>query len=118
MPRTKIVCTLGPACDAPDVLRDMVRAGMDVARINFSHGDYASHARRIADVRHIAQEEGHTLAVLCDLQGPKLRVGNIAGGSVELPPGGTVTLTTRGVPGDPREVNLPHPDLVADARSS
>ena len=100
MPRTKIVCTLGPACDAPGVLRDMVRAGMDVARINFSHGDYASHARRIADVRRIAQEEGRTLAILCDLQGPKLRVGEIAGGAVELPPGSRVTLTTRAVPGD------------------
>jgi pyruvate kinase len=116
MSRTKIVCTLGPACDAPDVLRDMLRAGMDVARINFSHGDHASHARLIADVRRIAQEEGRTLAVLCDLQGPKLRVGNIAGGSVELPPGNTLTLTTRSVPGDSREVNLPHPDLVADVQ--
>ncbi len=116
MSRTKIVCTLGPACDAPDVLRDMVRAGMDVARINFSHGDYDSHARRIADVRRIAQEEGRTLAILCDLQGPKLRVGNIASGAAELPPGGTVTLTTRNVPGNSQQVNLPHPDLVADVQ--
>jgi pyruvate kinase len=116
MPRTKIVCTLGPACDAPGVLRDMVRAGMDVARINFSHGDYASHARRIADLRRIAQEEGATLAVLCDLQGPKLRVGNLAAGSVVLTPNGQVTLTTRPVPGDAHEVNLPHPDLVADVQ--
>lgn len=116
MPRTKIVCTLGPACDAPGVLRDMVRAGMDVARINFSHGDPPSHARRIADVRRIAQEEGRTVAVLCDLQGPKLRVGDIAGGAVELRPGSAVTLTTRAVPGDSHQVNLPHPALVAEVQ--
>jgi pyruvate kinase len=116
MPRTKIVCTLGPACDAPGVLRDMLRAGMDVARINFSHGDHASHARRIADVRRMAQEEGRTLAILCDLQGPKLRVGEIAGGAVELAHGGRVTLTTRAAPGDAGQVNLPHPDLVADVQ--
>jgi len=84
-----------------------------VARINFSHGDHTSHARRIADVRRIAQEEGRTVAILCDLQGPKLRVGDIAGGAAELQPGGTVTLTTRAVPGDSHQVNLPHPDLVA-----
>jgi pyruvate kinase len=116
MPRTKIVCTLGPACDAPGVLRDMVRAGMDVARINFSHGDYESHARHIAAVRRMAQEEGRTLAILCDLQGPKLRVGEIAGGETELLPGSTVTLTTRAVPGDSRQVSLPHPDLVAEVQ--
>jgi pyruvate kinase len=89
---------------------------MDVARINFSHGDYAAHARRIADARRVAQEEGRTLAVLCDLQGPKLRVGEIAGGSVEWPQGSCVTLTTRAVPGDASEVRLPHPDLVADVQ--
>lgn len=116
MSRTKIVCTLGPACDAPGVLRQMVLAGMDVARVNFSHGDHASHARRLADVRRVAQEEGRTVAILCDLQGPKLRVGEIAGGVVELPPDGAVTLTTRSVPGDSHEVNLPHPDLVADVQ--
>ena len=116
MPRTKIVCTLGPACDAPGILRAMIRAGMDVARINFSHGDYAAHARRIADARRTAREEGRTLAVLCDLQGPKLRVGEISGGSVEWPQGSCVTLTTRAVPGDASGVHLPHPDLVADVQ--
>ena len=116
MPRTKIVCTLGPACDAPGVLRDMVLAGMDVARINFSHGDYAAHARRMADARRVAREEGCTLAILCDLQGPKLRVGEISGGSVEWLRGNRVTLTTRAAPGNASEVHLPHPDLVADVQ--
>jgi len=94
----------------------MMQAGMDVARINFSHGDHATHAHRIAEVRRIAQEEGKTLAILCDLQGPKLRVGDIAAGTVELPPDSTVILTTRTVPGDAQEIRLPHPDLIADVR--
>lgn len=116
MPRTKIVCTLGPACDAPGVLREMIHAGMDVARINFSHGDYAAHARRISEVRRVAQQEGRTLAILCDLQGPKLRVGDIAGGAMGVPQGSLVTLTTRPVPGTAGEVHLPHPDLVAEVQ--
>jgi len=116
MPRTKIVCTLGPACDAPGVLREMIHAGMDVARINFSHGDYAAHARRMAEVRRIAQAERRTLAILCDLQGPKLRVGDIAGGAVDVPQDSLVTLTTRPVPGNAGEVHLPHPDLVAEVQ--
>ena len=69
MIRTKIVCTLGPASDGDDIVRAMVRAGMSVARINFSHGDHATHAARIERVRRIAQEENVVLAVLGDLAG-------------------------------------------------
>jgi pyruvate kinase len=94
----------------------MIHAGMDVARINFSHGDYAAHARRMAEVRRIAQEERRTLAILCDLQGPKLRVGDIAGGAVDVPQDSLVTLTTRPVPGNAGEAHLPHPDLVAEVQ--
>ncbi len=64
MPRTKIVCTLGPACDAPGILQEMVRAGMDVARINFSHGDHAAHARRIAEVRRHQPQPARVLPLL------------------------------------------------------
>jgi pyruvate kinase len=94
----------------------MVRAGMDVARINFSHGDYAAHAHRIAEVRQVAQEEGKPLAILCDLQGPKLRVGNVAGSGALLAQDKLIRLTTRAAPGDAGEINLPHPDLVADVQ--
>ncbi len=93
MIRTKIVCTLGPACDSDDTIRAMIRAGMTVARINFSHGDHATHAARIERVRRIAQEENVVLAVLGDLQGPKLRVGNITGGSVMVQAGQEIILT-------------------------
>lgn len=115
-PRTKIVCTLGPSTDHPEVLRAMIRAGMSVARINFSHGDQAAHARRIAMVRQVAQEEGAIVAVMGDLQGPRWRVGVIEGGYILVAPGQRIVLTTRPVPGSPQEVHLPHPELVALVR--
>lgn len=77
MPRTKIVCTLGPASETEDVLRAMLHAGMDVVRLNFSHGTHEDHARRMALVRRLAKEEGRVIAILQDLQGPKLRIGRL-----------------------------------------
>lgn len=116
MPLTKIVCTLGPATDSPDALTAMIRAGMNVARINFSHGNHADHARRIVLVRKLAAREAAIVAIMGDLQGPKLRVGDIAGGGVRIADGDPLTLTTRPVAGDAHEVHLPHPDLVADVQ--
>ncbi|HID65185.1 MAG TPA: pyruvate kinase, partial [Anaerolineae bacterium] len=115
MRRTKIVCTLGPASQSEETMREMIRAGMDVARINFSHGSHEIHARNIALVRRLAREEGQVLAVLCDLQGPKLRVGEIAA-QVTLREGQDFNLTTRPVPGDDQEVNFPHPEVIGDVR--
>ncbi len=117
MIRTKIVCTLGPACDDDETLRAMIQAGMTVARINFSHGDHATHAARIRRVRRIAGEEDAVLAVLGDLQGPKLRVGDVAGGSVLTQAGQDIVLTLRHVAGSPQEVTLPHPELVNALRA-
>ncbi len=114
MALTKIVSTLGPATDSPDALVAMMRAGMNVARINFSHGAQDDHARRIALVRELAEREHAIVAIMGDLQGPKLRVGDIAGGGVYLALGSAITLTTRLVPGSAHEVHLPHPDLVAE----
>jgi pyruvate kinase len=116
LPRTKIVCTLGPATDRPGVLDAMIEAGMSVARVNFSHGTRSEHARRIEGVREAAEHAGATIAVLGDLQGPKFRIGIIAEGKVELEEGRRLVLTTRDVPGDANAVNLPHPDLVAAVR--
>ena len=115
--RAKIVCTLGPATDAPGVLRGMVRAGMDVARLNFSHGTADEHRARTAAVRRAAQHAGRTVAVLQDLQGPKIRVGTFEGGRAELVAGRTVTLTPRrGVVGSPRLIPVPLRSLSADCR--
>src|SRR5512139_2491799 len=112
MIRTKIVCTLGPASDSDDIVRAMVHAGMSVARINFSHGDHVTHAMRIERVRRIAREENVVLAVLGDLQGPKIRVGKFADGSTTVQAGQDIILTLREVPGDAHEVTLPHPELI------
>jgi pyruvate kinase len=115
--RARIVCTLGPASDAEDVLRAMIRAGMDVARLNFSHGDHATHAARIARVRRIAKEENAIVAILGDLQGPKIRVGEIAGGAVSLAAGATFTLTTRAVPGDANAASVDLADLPRSVKT-
>ena len=116
MNRTKMVCTVGPAVDSDDKIRALICAGMSVARVNFSHGDHATHAARIERVRRIAKEVGAVVAILGDLQGPKLRVSKIAGGSVMTEAGQTITLTLREVPGDEHEVTLPHPELVHDVK--
>lgn len=116
MPLTKIVCTLGPATADPEVLRAMIRAGMTVARLNFSHGDAADKRATAALVRRIAQEEGRFVALLGDLQGPKIRVGKLPPEGVLLAEGTRCALTA-GPIGDPaREIPFPHPDIVADVR--
>ena len=109
--RTRIVCTLGPASDSDEVVRAMIRAGMDVARLNFSHGDHPTHAARIERVRRIAKEEKAVVAIMGDLQGPKIRVGDCASGSIQLQAGATFTLTTRAVAGDANQISVDFPDL-------
>jgi pyruvate kinase len=95
---TKIVCTLGPATDAPGVLEALVAAGMDVARINLSHGTLDEHARRIAQVRETSRKSAHAVAILADLPGPKYRLGEIPGGSRELRDGTWFSLKRRPLP--------------------
>jgi pyruvate kinase len=115
--RSKIVCTLGPASDAPRVLAGMIAAGMDVARLNFSHGDAAQHRARVEAVRREARRARRNVAILQDLQGPKLRLGKFAEGRVELVPGETVLLATApGVVGSPRVIPVPLPTLARDCR--
>jgi len=116
MPRTKIVCTIGPASSSPEMMRALIRAGMNVARINFSHGERAAHAQSISTLRQIAEQEDCLVAVMADLQGPKLRVGEIEGGAVELRKGEIVTLTSRPRPDAANEIPVPHPELLHDLR--
>jgi len=117
MPRTKIVCTIGPASSSPELMRGLIQAGMNVARINFSHGDHTSQADSIATLRRVAEEEGRLVAIMADLQGPKLRVGEIEGGVVELREGDVVTLTSR--PGNAvgDAIPVPHPELLRELRT-
>jgi len=112
MRKTRIVCTLGPATDSPRILRALTNAGMDVARMNFSHGSHAEHARRIAAVRKLAQQLGRPIGILQDLSGPKLRVGEFREGHVNLRRGQTFTLTTDEVAGTEERVRIAFPDLA------
>jgi len=99
--RAKIICTIGPACDSEKMIRDLMRAGMDVARLNFSHGTHAEHARRIERLRAAAQHLKRTVCILQDLQGPKIRTGRLKDGKpVLLRAGSTLTITSRKVTGD------------------
>ena len=115
--RTKIVCTLGPASSAEEQIEALVRAGMDVARINFSHGTQDEHAATIACVRAVAARLGRTIAVLQDLQGPKIRTGALAGGtSVTLAAGQRLTITTRPVAGSAHVVSTTYAALPQDVQ--
>jgi pyruvate kinase len=98
--KAKIVCTIGPASNSEVVLRDMMRFGLDVARLNFSHGTHEEHARLIDRIRRVAQKEGRSVCILQDLQGPKIRTGRLKGHHpVKLKAGEPVTITTRDVEG-------------------
>src|SRR5205807_8283984 len=98
MARTKIVCTIGPASRSPETLEQLIRAGMDVARLNFSHGTQTEHLGVITTVRHIAERLGKSIAILQDLSGLKIRIGEIASGAAMLEAGAPFTLPTRQVP--------------------
>ncbi|WP_156726173.1 pyruvate kinase [Streptomyces apocyni] len=100
MRRSKIVCTLGPAVDSYEQLKALIDAGMNVARFNFSHGSHAEHQERYDRVRQAADDTGHAIGVLADLQGPKIRLETFAEGPVELVRGDEFTITTEDVPGD------------------
>jgi len=104
--KTKIVCTIGPASESPEILGKMIRAGMNVARLNFSHGDFPGHKRVIENLRAAAREAGYRLAILADLPGPKIRIGQFGKEPIELKPGETFTLTTEEVLGDSQRVSV------------
>lgn len=116
MRRTKIVATLGPASAGEETLRAMIRAGMDVARLNFSHGTHESHAALISTLRKVAAEEGRVVAVLQDLQGPRIRVGEMIDGSASLAAGTRFVLTTDEVPGNPEKATVRGAPLPRDVR--
>lgn len=99
MRRTKIICTIGPASREPDMLRRLVRLGMDVARLNFSHGDAATHRENVERIRSAAKAENRPIAIQVDLQGPKFRMGKMVEEGVTVTEGETATLTTENLTG-------------------
>jgi pyruvate kinase len=117
--RTKIVCTLGPATDSEPVIRGIIRAGMDVARINFSHGTHEEHARRIALVRRLAEEENKLVSIMGDLQGPKFRVGLLPDAGTLLKVDQVLTFAAQqpfSATSSGTVIPLPHVDLIAVMR--
>ena len=114
--RTKIVCTLGPATTDPETIRRLVAAGMDVARMNFSHGSHEEHVERVERVRDAAQAEGKVVTILQDLQGPKIRVGDVQSGSVMLREGEEVEVTTTPAETTQDRIFIDYDSLIQDAR--
>lgn len=114
--RTKIVCTIGPASETPAVLTRLVRAGMNVCRLNFSHGTHEQHAAFIRRIRAVAKATGEPLAILQDLQGPKIRVGNLPKEGVELRQGKPITLTTATTAYQGKKIPLTYRSLHRDVQ--
>ncbi len=114
MRRAKIVCTLGPAVNTPEKIRALVDAGMDVARMNLSHGSYADHEAVYKMVRQASDDSGHGVGIFADLQGPKIRLGNVANGPLQLEEGAEFTITTRDVPGDVTVCSTTYAGLPGD----
>ncbi len=125
MKRTKIVATLGPSSHTPETIESLIKNGVDIVRLNFSHGTHEDHGKLIRTVRAVSQKLGRPVGILQDLQGPKIRIGNIASGKVLLRDGQPFTITTRDIPGTeaivsttythlPKDVHPGDPILVAD----
>jgi pyruvate kinase len=104
--KTKIVATIGPASESPEMLERLIRAGLNVARLNFSHGDFNGHAERISRIRAAAKATGRRVAIMADLPGPKMRVGRIEPEPIELHAGDSFTLTSDDIVGGPRRVSM------------
>ncbi|MEF2966444.1 pyruvate kinase [Paenibacillus sp. M1] len=111
MLRTKIICTLGPACDSTDILKEMIQAGMTVGRLNMAHGEPEEHARRIANVRQAARELNTFVPIMMDIKGPEVRIGKLKEESCRLTAGEEVTLTTEQIEGDSRRISVNYPDM-------
>jgi len=115
--RAKIIGTIGPACNTEAAMRDLLRLGMDIARLNFSHGSHEEHSHNIQRLRRAAAREGRTVCILQDLQGPKIRTGTLEGHRpVLLRTGSIVTITPRDVPGNAARISTTFPDLARELK--
>lgn len=116
MRKTKIVCTLGPATDDENVLRQLMLEGMSVARMNFSHGSHEEQKKRLDMVKKLRKELGLPVAALLDTKGPEIRIGDIEGGKVELKKGQTFVLTTEDIVGNAEIVSITYKQLYKDVK--
>jgi len=117
MRRAKIVCTMGPAVESPEKVRELIGAGMNMARLNLSHGGYEEHQARLDQVRAAAKEAGKAVAILVDLQGPKIRLGRFADGPHELARGDIFTITTDEISGTKERVGTTYKGLPGDCKA-
>jgi len=115
--KTKIVATIGPASEAEKTLEAMIKAGLDVVRLNFSHGNFEDHRRKVTRTRALAQKLGKPVAILQDLGGPKIRIGEFITGAIELKTGQKFVLTTRKVAGDEEIVSVNYSKLPKEVKS-
>ncbi|TVP83576.1 MAG: pyruvate kinase [Alkalicoccus sp.] len=114
MRKTKIVCTIGPASESREKLSELIDAGMNVARLNFSHGDHEEHGARIKTIREAASEAGKTIALLLDTKGPEIRTQTLEGGEVELKKGSALRVSMKEVTGNKDIISVTYPDLIND----
>ena len=115
--KTKLVCTIGPASDSLKMIEKMIEAGMNIARLNFSHGSFASHAETIKKIREASRSTGQRVAIMADLPGPKMRIGNISSEPALLKQGEEFTLTTKECDGYHRKVSISMQDLPAAVKN-
>lgn len=114
MSHAKIVCTIGPASESPSVLKEMIEAGMNVARLNFSHGSYEEHGARIRTIRQVSRQLGREIAILLDTKGPEIRVGKIRNEKMNLQQGQKLILTTEEIEGNNEKIFVSYPYLAED----
>ncbi|MBB6732627.1 pyruvate kinase [Cohnella zeiphila] len=114
MRKTKIVCTIGPASESLENTKKLIQSGMNVARLNFSHGDYEEHGNRIKTIRQASKELGKTVAILLDTKGPEIRLGKLKEEPIELVQGETITLTTEEILGDLHRIPITYKELPGD----
>ena len=114
MRKTKIVCTIGPACDSEELLTEMCRAGMNVARLNFSHGTHQEHLERIQRIKTVREKLGLPIAIMLDTKGPEYRIKTFQNGSVLLQAGDLFSFTTREVEGDATRVSVSYEGLFSE----
>lgn len=114
--KAKIICTIGPACDSEEMLTRLAEAGMNIARLNFSHGTHEEHLQKIKRIRKVSKQTGKAIAILQDLQGPKIRVGTFENPPIQLTPGDLFTLTTDDIQGNEHIVSTSYKKLSKDVK--
>ncbi|MFA6012289.1 MAG: pyruvate kinase [Desulfobacteraceae bacterium] len=115
-PKTKIVCTIGPSCDTPDKIKTLIEKGMNVARLNFSHGSHEEHLDKIKTIRKVSEEMGRSIALLQDLCGPKIRVGKVKDPGIQLKAGERLILTSEDILGEGNRVGVSYKPLPTEVK--